>query len=92
MKSYRSARDVLASVERAIADDHPVQHTDTLQEITRILHDDRYYFWVGIYLVIGKQAVRAAFSGPEAAQPRGAPPPRATSPRDRAPPRRAGGR
>jgi len=68
MKRYRSARDVLAAVERALAGDKPVQHTETLQEITRILHDDRHYFWVGIYLVIGKQAVRVAFSGPEAEQ------------------------
>ncbi len=65
MKSYRSARDVVASVERAFADDRPGQHSDTLQEITRILHDDRHYFWVAIYLVHGNQAVRRAFSGPE---------------------------
>jgi GAF domain-containing protein len=68
MKRYRSAREVLAAVERAIADDHPVQHTETLPEITRILHDDRHYFWVAIYLVHGNQAVRTAFSGPEAEQ------------------------
>ncbi len=68
MKSYRSARDVLAAVERAIADDQPGPHNQTLQEITRILHDDRHYFWVAIYLVQGNQAVRAAFSGPEAEQ------------------------
>lgn len=68
MKCYRSARDVLAAVERAIAGDKPVKHTKTLLEVTRILHDGRRYFWVGIYLVIGKQAVRAAFSGPEAEQ------------------------
>ncbi len=66
MKSYRSARDVVASVERAIADDRPGSHTDTLHEVTRILHDDRHYFWVAIYLVHGNQAVRTAFSGPEA--------------------------
>ena len=65
MKSYRSARDVLAAVERALSADKPVQHTETLQEVTRILHHDRHYFWAGIYLVIGKQAVRVAFSGPE---------------------------
>ena len=68
MKSYRSARDLLAAVEQAIADDHPVQHTDTLLEITRILHDDRHYFWVAIYLVNGKQVVRTAFCGPEPEQ------------------------
>lgn len=68
MKSYRSARDVLAAVERAIADDQPGSHTDTLHEITRTLHDDRHYFWVAIYLVHGNQAVRTAFSGPEAEQ------------------------
>ncbi len=68
MKSYRSAREVLAAIGRAIADDRPGQHTDTLQEITRILHDDRHYFWVAIYLVHGNQAVRTAFSGPEAEQ------------------------
>ncbi len=67
MKSYRSARDLLAAVERAIAGDKPA-HSETLQEITRILHDGRHYLWVGIYLVIGKQAVRAAYSGPEAEQ------------------------
>ncbi len=68
MKSYRSAREVLAAVKRAIADDQPGSRTDTLHEITRILHDDRHYFWVAIYLVHGNQAVRKAFSGPEAEQ------------------------
>src|SRR5512142_3143300 len=68
MKSYRSARKVLAAVERAIAEDRPGQPRDTLHEITRILHDDRNYFWVAIYLVHGNQAVRTAFSGPEAEQ------------------------
>src|SRR5512140_2096988 len=65
MKRYRSAREVLAAVERALSADKPVRHTKTLQEITRILHDDRHYFWAGIYVVAGNQAVRAAFSGPE---------------------------
>lgn len=68
MKSYRSARDVMAAIERAIADDQPGQHTDTLSEITRILHDERNYFWVAIYLVHGNQALRVAFSGPEPEQ------------------------
>jgi putative methionine-R-sulfoxide reductase with GAF domain len=68
MKRYRSAREVLAAVERAISADKPVLHTETLQEISRILHDDRHYLWAGIYLVIGKQAVRVAFSGPEPRQ------------------------
>ncbi len=68
MKSYRSARDVLAAVERAIANDRPGSPADTLHEITRILHDDRHYFWVAIYLVHGNQVVRVAFSGPEAEQ------------------------
>lgn len=68
MKRYRSAREVLAAVERALADDRPGQHTDTLQEITRILHDDRHHFWVAIYLVHGHQALRTAFCGPEAEQ------------------------
>lgn len=67
MKSYRSARDVLTAVERAIADDQPASpRNDPLQEITRTLSEGRHYFWVGIYLVVGNQAVRAAFSGPEA--------------------------
>jgi putative methionine-R-sulfoxide reductase with GAF domain len=65
MKRYRSARDVLAAVERALSADKPVLHTETLQEVSRILHDDRHYFWAGIYLVTGNQAVRVAFSGPE---------------------------
>ena len=69
MKSYRSARDVMAAVERAIADDKPLtSHTDPLREITRILHDDRHYFWVAIYLLNGDQAVRTAYCGPEAEQ------------------------
>ncbi len=67
MKQYRSARDVVAAVERAIADDQPVSpQNDTLQEITRILAEGRHYFWVGVYLTVGNQAVRAAFTGPEA--------------------------
>ncbi len=65
MKSYRSAREVLAAVERALGADEPANHTETLQQVTRILHEDRHYFWTGIYLVVGKQAVRVAYSGPE---------------------------
>lgn len=69
MKRYRSARDVTAAVERAIADDRSGHHhAEPLPEITRILHDDRHYFWVAIYLVIGNQAVRVAYAGPEAEQ------------------------
>jgi len=69
MKSYRSARDVMAAVERAIADDQPFPpHTNTLHEISRILSEGRHYFWVGIYVVAGHQAVRAAFTGPDAEQ------------------------
>lgn len=69
MKSYRSAREVMAAVERAIADDQPLPpHTNTLHEITRLLSQDRHYFWTGIYLVVGNQAVRAVFTGPEAEQ------------------------
>lgn len=65
MKRYRSAREVLADVEKAISSDQPSRHTDTLQEVTRILHDDRHYLWAGVYLVMGSHAVRVAFSGPE---------------------------
>lgn len=65
MKSYRSAREVLAAVERALSADEPTNHAETLQQVTRILHDQRHYWWAGIYLVFGNQAVRVAYSGPE---------------------------
>ncbi len=67
MKQYRSARDVIAAVERAIADDNPITpKREALQEVTRILSEGRHFFWVGIYLNVANQAIRAAFTGPEA--------------------------
>jgi L-methionine (R)-S-oxide reductase len=69
VKVYVSPQKVLAEVERALASTRPSFHHQPggkgpLDQVVEILYGGRHYFWIGIYLVAGKQVVRQAFRGP----------------------------
>jgi hypothetical protein len=65
VKVYGSPQKVLADVERALASSRPTFHHQPggkgpLDEVVKILYGGRHYFWIGIYLVAGRQVVRFA--------------------------------
>ncbi len=64
MKRYRSPREVLADVERVLAE-KPASRALVLQEICEALSRSRHYFWIGIYLVAGERVVLQDYRGPE---------------------------
>jgi L-methionine (R)-S-oxide reductase len=68
VKVYGSPQKVLAKVEWALASSRPAFHhqpgQNPLDEVVEILYERRHYFWIGIYLVAGRQVVRQAFRGP----------------------------
>ena len=65
MKRIRSPREVLAALDRMLAEKvRPVKGSSPLEKAVEILYDQRRYFWVGIYLVAGERVVRQAFRGP----------------------------
>jgi len=69
VKVYGSPQKVLAEVERALASSRPTFHHQPggkgpLDEVVEILYGGRHYFWIGIYLVAGRQVVRQVFRGP----------------------------
>ncbi len=64
MKRYQSAREVLADVERALAASKPSAQTTPFDDVLDILYEGRHYFWIGIYLVVGREVRRQVFRGP----------------------------
>lgn len=60
---YRSAREVLADIQRAF-DAKPDPRHSPLEHTVELLYQHRGYFWIGIYLVLGDKVVRQAFRGP----------------------------
>ena len=65
MKRIRSPREVLASLDRALAAKAgSVKAGSPLEKTVEILYGQRRYFWVGIYLVAGERVERQAFRGP----------------------------
>lgn len=55
MKSYRRTRELLADVERTLAENRPSFHDSPLQKVAGLLAEGRHYGWVGIYLTLEKQ-------------------------------------
>lgn len=66
MKRYRSARELLAEVERLLAGHRLYQdrRSSPLEKVVEALYTGRRYFWIGIYLVLGDEVVRQAYRGP----------------------------
>jgi L-methionine (R)-S-oxide reductase len=64
VKRYQSAREVLAAVEKALAASKPGAQATPLGDVLDILYEGRHYFWIGIYLVVGREVRRQDFRGP----------------------------
>ena len=67
MKRYRTAREVLVAVEAALKASKPSmpgKKAKPLEDVLEILYEGRHYFWIGIYLVVGREVRRQAFRGP----------------------------
>lgn len=65
VKRIRTPREVLAAIDRVLAAKPGARMDGTpLEQVVEILHSQRRYFWVGIYLVAGERVVRQAFRGP----------------------------
>lgn len=59
MKSYVSARDLLAKIEWQLSENRPSFHRSPLEEVAEILAEGRRYSWVGIYLTLDKKSAPA---------------------------------
>jgi len=64
VKRYQSAREVLAKVKQALAASKPGAQATPFEDLLDILYRGRHYFWIGIYLVVGREVRRQAFRGP----------------------------
>jgi putative methionine-R-sulfoxide reductase with GAF domain len=59
VKTYRSTRDLLADVEKLLAENRPSFHHSPLEEIAGLLCEGRRYSWVGIYLTLDEKSSSA---------------------------------
>ncbi len=63
-KRYYSPRQLLKTCEEALAAFSPATDASPLDELLKLLYDQRRYFWIGIYFVLGDKVVRQAMQGP----------------------------
>jgi len=61
----KSARLLLAEVQQILNRRPNPRPQATVEELVELLHEQRQYLWIGIYLVSGNEAVCQAFRGPE---------------------------
>jgi len=61
----KSARLLLAEVQQILDRKPNSRPQATVEEVVELLHEQRRYLWIGIYLVSGNEAVCQAFRGPE---------------------------
>jgi hypothetical protein len=54
LKTYRSARELLAEIERVLTANEPSFHHSPLDDVIELLRRGRHYTWIGIFLVIGE--------------------------------------
>jgi putative methionine-R-sulfoxide reductase with GAF domain len=59
LKTYRSTRDLLAEIEKLLAENRPSFHHSPLEEIAGLLCEGRRYSWVGIYLTLDEKSSSA---------------------------------
>jgi len=67
VKPYRSTRDILSDIEKALAENRPSFHHSPLEKVAGLLAEGRHYGWVGIYLTFEKQPAMPLL--PNAAHP-----------------------
>lgn len=63
-KRYYSPRELLKVCEEVLAAFSPATDGSPLDEMLLLLYDQRKYFWIGIYFVMGDKVVRQAMQGP----------------------------
>ena len=56
MKTYRSARELLAEIEHLLAAVKPTSGCSPLDRVIEILIAGRHYSWMGIYLTVGEKS------------------------------------
>lgn len=64
MPRYLAPRQLLEACEQIISDYVPGPGSSPLDELLSLLYEQRHYFWIGIYLVLGDKVVRQAMQGP----------------------------
>ncbi|MGB7552803.1 MAG: GAF domain-containing protein [Candidatus Korobacteraceae bacterium] len=62
-KRYYSVRELLQACEELLATFSPAD-ASPLGELLRLLYEQRRYFWIGVYFVLGDKVVRQAMQGP----------------------------
>lgn len=63
-KRYHSPRKLLAIGEEMLAAFSPASDASPLDDLLKLLYDQRRYFWIGIYFVLDDEVVRQAMQGP----------------------------
>jgi L-methionine (R)-S-oxide reductase len=63
-KRYYSPTKLLRACEEVLAAFSPTSHQPPLDDLLKLLYDQREYFWIGIYFVLGDKVVRQAMQGP----------------------------
>ena len=63
-KRYYPPRKLLKTCEEMLAEFSPAADASPLNDLLNLLYDQRRYFWIGIYFVLGDKLVRQAMQGP----------------------------
>ena len=63
-KRYYPPRKLLQICEETPAASSPSTDALPLDDLLKLLYDQRRYFWIGIYFVLGNKLVRQAMQGP----------------------------
>lgn len=59
MKPYLSSRDLIAKIDRILAENRPSFHDSPLEKVAELLADGRHFSWVGIYLKLDEKSAPA---------------------------------
>ncbi|HEY4052513.1 MAG TPA: hypothetical protein VGL74_02155 [Terriglobales bacterium] len=68
LKSYRSAKCILADIERTLSENRPSFHHSPLEDVVALLTDGRQYGWVGVYLSSDRKSSSALLETTHPAQ------------------------
>lgn len=69
MKVYRPTRELLAEVDRVLAENKPSFHNSPLENVIELLCRGRHYTWMGIYLAVDSNESRKLLGSGHDAQP-----------------------
>jgi putative methionine-R-sulfoxide reductase with GAF domain len=69
VKSYRSARSLIAEIQRTLARNRPSFHHSPLEAVADLLVEGRHYSWVGVYLTVDSSHSSALLENTQPAHP-----------------------